>query len=114
MSETMKTIFMFLLLVGALLLVLRITGWKMKKAADSIVADLKKQKAFDPASALALPYSKADLFHVGLRDYRPKALAVLVRQDVVRVQEEGKYYLREGYALNISGHSAHGEEDSNT
>ncbi|MHB8829888.1 MAG: hypothetical protein ACYC6Q_10225 [Syntrophales bacterium] len=112
MSETMKTIFMFLLLFGVLIVVLRIAGWKMKKAADAIVEDLKKQNALDPASAVELPYSKADLFHLGLRDYRPKALAALVGQDVVRVREDGKYYLRQAPAINISGASAADSEKS--
>ena len=106
MSETMKTIFMFLLLIGALIIVLRIAGWKMKKAAEAIVEDLKKKNALDPVSAVELPYSKADLFHLGLRDYRPKALAALVGQDVVRVLEDGKYYLHQAPAINISGASA--------
>jgi len=106
MSETVKTIFMFLLLFGVLIIVLRITGWKMKKAADAIVEDLNKQSALDPASAVELPYSKADFFHLGLRDYRPKALAALVGQDVVRVLENGKYYLRQASAINISRTSA--------
>ncbi|MCK9363168.1 MAG: hypothetical protein M0P74_06165 [Syntrophales bacterium] len=111
MAETVKTIFMFLLLIAALILILRVTGWKMKRAADAIVADLRKKQAFDPASARELPYSKVELFHVGLRDYRPKALSALVRQDVVRMIEGGKYYLREGQASGISGEAAPGEKD---
>ncbi|MBW6486156.1 MAG: hypothetical protein K0B01_08430 [Syntrophobacterales bacterium] len=110
MAETIKTIFMSLLLIAVLILILRITGWKMKRAADAIVADLRKQQAFDPASARELPYSKVELFHVGLRDYRPKALAALVRQDVVRI-EGGKYYLNEGQAAGISGAAAPGARD---
>jgi len=111
MAETVKTIFMSILLVGALFLILRITAWQVKRAADAVVADLRRQKAFDPASAVKLPYSKGELFHVGLRDYRPRALAALVRQDIVRMLEEGKYYLREGQALNISGEAAPGKKD---
>ncbi len=95
MSEIMKTFFMFIILIGALILVLRIAGWKIKKAADAIVMDLKKQKAFDTVSAVQLTYSKQSPFHMGLRDYRPKALELLVKQDVVRALAEGKYYLRE-------------------
>jgi hypothetical protein len=99
MSETVKTLFMFLMLVAALLLVLRITGWKMKKAANAIIEDLRMQGALDPASAVELPYSKEDFFRVGVRDYRPKALAALVTQDIIRIHEGKKYYLREGHTL---------------
>jgi hypothetical protein len=99
MSETMNTFFMFIILIGALFLVLRITGWKIKKTAAAIIVDLKKQKAFDPASAVQLPYNKQSPFHIGLRDYRPKALELLVKQDIVRMLAGGKYYLREGFNI---------------
>jgi hypothetical protein len=95
MPEAIKTVAMFIVLLGVLILVLRIAGWKIKKAADAIITDLKKQGAFDPASAVPLPYSKASSFHIGLRDYRPKALELLVKQDIVRALAESKYYLRE-------------------
>ena len=94
MSETIKIFFMFILLIAVLILVLRIAGWKLKSAADTIMKDLKKQKAFDPVSAVRLPYSKGTPFHLGLKDYRPKALELLIRQNLVQVLPEGKYYLR--------------------
>jgi hypothetical protein len=37
-----------------------------------------------------------------LKDYRPKALEELVKHDVVRMVEEGRYYLREGHQLSTS------------
>ena len=100
MSETMKTILLLLLTVGAFFFALRIAGWKMKRASDFILRDLKEKKAFDPASAVALPYSKTSMFHIGMRDYRPKALNALVNHDDIRVVEGGRYYLREGHKLN--------------
>ena len=66
MSETIKTILLIFFVIGALFFALRITGWKMKKAADFIIRDLKLKKAFDPASAVELSYAKGRLLHVGL------------------------------------------------
>ena len=106
MSETMKILLMVLFTIGALILTFRIAGWKMKKAGDFILRDLKKKKAFDPVSAVELPYCKASLFHVGLRDYRPKALNALVENGSVRVLEGGRYYLREGHKLTGTGGGA--------
>jgi hypothetical protein len=103
MSETMKIIFMALLVVGVFMITLRVAGWKMKRAGDFILRDLKKKKAFDPASAVELPYCKASLFHIGLRDYRPKALNALVGMGAVRLLEGGRYYLREGHKLTGTG-----------
>jgi|APLow6443716910_1056828.scaffolds.fasta_scaffold1132082_1 hypothetical protein len=100
MSETLKTILFILLVIGALFLAFRITGWKMKKAGDFIIRDLKEKKAFDPASAVELPYSKSSMLAVGLRNYRPHALQELIKQDVVRMLEGGRYYLREGHRID--------------
>lgn len=100
MSETMKTFLLLLLTIGAFFFAFRVAGWRMKKACDFILRDLRERKAFDPASAAELPYCKTSMFHIGLRDYRPKALAELVKHDAVRVQEGGRYYLRESHKLN--------------
>lgn len=99
MSETVKTVLMIFVAIGALLLALRIAGWKMKRASDFIIADLKAKKAFDPSSAVELPYTKTQLINIGLRDYRPKALEELIRLDVVRMLEGGRFYLKEGHVL---------------
>jgi hypothetical protein len=96
MFETLMTILMIFVFIGALLLAMRISGWKMKTACDTIILDLKHKKAFDPASAVELPYVQGQLVNIGLRDYRPKALEELLKQDVVRMLEEGRYYLRGG------------------
>ncbi len=106
MSETMKILLMVLLTIGALIITFRIAGWKMKKASDFILRDLKAKKAFDPVSAVELPYCKSSLFHVGLRDYRPKALNALVEHGDVRMLEGGRYYLREGHKLTGTGGGA--------
>ncbi len=99
MSETFKIIVMLIFAVGAIILSLRIAGWKVKKACDMIIRDLKEKKALDPASAVELPYAKSPLINIGLRDYRPRALEELVKCDTVRMQEGGRYYLREGHQL---------------
>lgn len=96
MSETFNTILMIFVFIGVLVLVMRISGWKMQKACDAIILDLKAKKALDPASAVELPYAAGQLINIGLRDYRPKALEELLKQDVVRMLNGGRYYLHEG------------------
>jgi hypothetical protein len=106
MSETMKTLLMLLITLGAFIFALRLAGWRMKKACDFIIRDLKEKKAFDPASAVELPYCKDSLFHVGLRNYRPRALNTLVKHDVIREVADGRYFLREGHKLTGTGDGA--------
>jgi hypothetical protein len=99
MPETIKIVLMILFVIGALFLMLRITGWKMKRACDYIIRDLKEKKAFDPASSVALPYTKSPMINF-VRDYRPRALEELQKNDVIRLLEGGRYYLREGHKLS--------------
>lgn len=103
MSETIKIVFMVLLTIGAFIISRRIAGWKMNKAGEFIIRDLKEKKAFDAESAVELPYCKNRMFRLGLRDYRPRAMEQLVKHDVVRMLEGGKYFLCEGRNLSEKG-----------
>jgi len=94
MTEIIPTILWILLVFGGLYLAFRITGWRMKRAGDFIISDLEKKNAFDPSSAVELPYAKSPLLRLGLRDFRPAALQELIKQDVVRILEGERYYLR--------------------
>jgi hypothetical protein len=95
MSPNMKTLLMVLITIAAFILANIFAGRRMKRAADFIVRDLKAKMAFDPASAVVLPYSKGTAFRIGLKDYRPGALQQLVKYDVIRQLEGGRYYLRD-------------------
>jgi hypothetical protein len=107
MSETVKLVFMILLTIGAFILSRRFAGWKMNKAVEFIIRDLKEKKAFDAASAVVLPYCKNRMFRFGLRDYRPRAMQQLVKHDMVRMLEGERYYLCEGRKLSEKDDSAY-------
>ncbi len=97
MSQNIKTLLVVLLTIAAFFLATLLAGWRLKKACDFVIRDLKEKKAFDPASAVPLPYSKGTAFRIGLKDYRPGAVQQLVKRDIVRSLEGGRYYLRDGY-----------------
>lgn len=96
MSETVKIVLMVLLALGALIISRWINGWQMKRAGASIIQDLEKKRAFDPESAVELPYCRDRVFRLGLKDYRPRMVKQLIAYDVVRMHAGEKYYLREG------------------
>jgi len=100
MPEALKILIMIAVIVAVLYLALRIAGWQMRKACDFIIEDLRTREALDPSSAVTVTCASNPLLRIGLRDYRPRALEYLVQQDVVRVLEGGRYYLREGYKLD--------------
>lgn len=95
MPEILKIIFMILLVIGGIFLSLYITGLRMRKAAEFIMQDLREKKAVDATSAVALSYAKGSLLNFGLRDYRPQALQELLKQGVVQIQEDGRYFLQQ-------------------
>jgi hypothetical protein len=100
MSETMKTVLVVLILIGAFIITFRIAAWKTKKACESILRDLQEKKAFDPESAVELSYAKSSIFRMGMRDYRPKALTALIKFDHIRVVDGNRFYLRDGQNLH--------------
>ena len=94
MSETVQIIIGLILLVGVYIFTQAIVGWRIRRTSRSILRDLDYKKAFDPAAAIELPYAKRNIFKIGLRDFRPKAVSALVQADVVGMTAAGKYYLK--------------------
>ena len=93
MSETFQIALGIGFLLCLIILSRRFMAWRIRRAFFMIVEDLKQREAFNPQSAVDLPYAKSRLFRVGLRDYRPMAMKQLIIEDVVGLTPEGKYYL---------------------
>lgn len=67
---------------------------RIRSACNVVIKDLKRRNAFDEASAVELPYGKKNYFHIGLRDFRPKAVQSLLEGGVVGKTENEKFYLK--------------------
>jgi hypothetical protein len=93
-TETVQILISLLLLFLVFILTRYGVVLMMKRASRQIIADLEKQGATDPASAVDLPYAKSRMFRIGLRDYRPKTLQGMVQAGVVGTTSDGRYYLR--------------------
>jgi hypothetical protein len=94
MSETTQIFVGIILLIGVFILTQAVVGYRIKRAARRIVRDLDIKKAYAPESAAELPYAKANLFRIGLRDFRPKAVDALVQGGIVGRTATGKYFLK--------------------
>jgi hypothetical protein len=94
MSETAQIIIGILLLVGVYIFTQMVVGYRIKRAARGVVRDLDLKKAYNPESAIELPYAKTSLFRIGLRDFRPKALEALIQGAIVGKTVTGTYYLK--------------------
>ena len=93
MPQTLELIISILLLGAALILSRQYHAWKIKKAYLRIIEDLKSQQAFNPESAIVLPYANRPILRIGLRDHRPAALKSLVSESIVGITEDRRYYL---------------------
>jgi hypothetical protein len=93
MSETAQIIIGIILLVGVYIFTQMVVGYRIKRAARGIVRDLGFKKAYSAESAIELPYAKSNLFRIGLRDFRPKAVSALVQGGIIAQTATGKYFL---------------------
>ena len=96
MSETTQIVLGVIFLIVVYILTRFGIASRMKKTAERIIRDIKRQDAIDPASAVDLPYKKPSFFHIGMRDYGHKALESLVQDGTVGKTDAGKYYLKKG------------------
>lgn len=94
MDEAAKIILWICILVLVYILARRVQTWRVKRAYFAIINELKQREAFDPRSAIHLPWAKRTLFRFGTRDYRPRALDYLVLSNVVGTTDDGRYYLK--------------------
>jgi hypothetical protein len=93
MSETTQFIWGICLLAVVYVLTRRYHTWRMGRAYRLIIQDLRHKGAFDPSSAVRLPYVTQSMFRVGMKDYRPKALEYLLTNSIIGMTESGGYYL---------------------
>jgi hypothetical protein len=68
--------------------------WRIKRAGRQIINDLERLGALGPDSAVELPYLKKQLFHIGMRDFKPTAMQSVLEQGIVGRTGAGKYYLK--------------------
>ena len=63
-----------------------------------VLEDLRQKGAFNPNSAVDLPYAKTSIaktiLKLKMKDFRPKAIEHLLIQHVVGITEIGRYYLK--------------------
>ena len=95
MSETTQFILAIIFLLGVYILSRFYVVWRMRRTCAFIIQDLKSSAAFDSDSAVELVYAKSNLFRVGMRNYKSKALGTMLQGGVVRKTADGNFYLHE-------------------
>src|SRR4030042_6218713 len=93
MPESMQIVIGIITLLLVYLLAMLGTGWWTKQICLAIIRELEEKGAVDAISAIDLPYTKVNYIKIGYRDYRPKALEMLLLSEVVYKTLAGRYYL---------------------
>jgi uncharacterized membrane protein YedE/YeeE len=94
---------LFILLLAGMFFIPR---WLMRRAARQVVGIFRKQNAVDKASAKTIdelglrPPSFVQRM-MQRRDYKPQALTILVQAKIVKITEDGRYYLCEETLASI-------------
>ena len=81
-------------LVGCFILTRYLVAWQIKRATGMIIHDLESQEAFDPLTAVDLPYTKQNPLRIGMRNYPAKAIEYMIYEGVVGKTASDKYYLK--------------------
>lgn len=100
MSESTQILLAFGFMLAMYLVSRSIAARKLQKVSEFIIKELESQQAFDPVTAVELPYSKPSLIRLGMRDYNYKALEYMLSEEVIVKTAQGRYFLK-GYRKRI-------------
>jgi hypothetical protein len=70
-----------------------IGGVAVQKTCLKIIAGLEEARAFKEARAMKIQDERKNIFRVGTKNIRPKALNLLIADGLVIKTNNGKYYL---------------------
>ena len=94
------TLLLILLVVAALLVMIFVPRWLMKRAFAKVIQTFREQNAINEKNAKTIDElgltPKAMLERMWQRrDYKPRALQLLMSANIVQMTEDGKLYLSE-------------------
>jgi len=107
MSESTRAIIL-LILILILLLAVAFYGstFLMRRALKTVIKRFQDNNALTPATAKTveeLGLARRGFFHIqAFRDYKPAALDLLVRYDIVQITEDNKVFLLEENLTKIN------------
>lgn len=94
MSDAVSVAMWLGVLLAAYILTRKIGIWRAVSAGKSIIGELKRRGAHDPASAVELPDARRNMLRPGIRSFRPEGLRMLLIDDIVAMTPDERYYLK--------------------
>jgi hypothetical protein len=93
MPVYLQIILLFAAFIVFVLTAMYLTGLGLRRVCFKIIADLEEARAFSEKKAMKLQDERKNFFRVGTKNLRPKALNVLIADQLVIKTGDGKYYL---------------------
>ena len=101
MPVYLQIILLIVAIINFYFLLLLIAGWGIRRYCFQIIAEMEEQRAFSAGSAVNLPDTRGNFFKMGLGNYRPKALQILLADKIVVKTGSSKYYLEKDKLANV-------------
>jgi hypothetical protein len=93
MPVYLQIILLVVVLVGIVILMLYMGGLAVQRTCFKIIAEMEEARAFKEARAVEIQDERKNIFRVGVKNIRPKALNLLIADGLVIKTNNGKYYL---------------------
>jgi hypothetical protein len=103
-ADILLVLLLFLIMISSIIF---LPAWMIRRNTRKVIAIFRKNNAIDiknakTASELGIT-PRSFLENIGrLRDYKPKVLELLIKNNVVNVTEEGKLYITDESVANIT------------
>ena len=89
-AQIILLIFAFVVFV---FLAMYLSGLGMRRLCLKIIAEMEEARAFSEKRAIKLQDERRNIFRVGTKNLRPRALNVLLSEGLAIKAPNGKYYL---------------------
>lgn len=93
MTLPLQIILLVVVFIAIILIMLYVGGLAVQKTCLKIIAEMEEARAFKEARAVAIQDERKNIFRVGTKNIRPKALNLLIADGLVIKTNNGKYYL---------------------
>ncbi|MBS3810117.1 MAG: hypothetical protein KGY38_08190 [Desulfobacterales bacterium] len=99
MSEAGPIILLVMILFAVYFLVRTVKTWRAGRACRDIIRELETRGAYDSESAVDLNGVQRNLWSIGVRNFRPEGMQMLLLNGLVEITRDGKYYLKDKQVL---------------
>ena len=89
----LQIILLVAVFAAIVILFLYMGGLAVQKTCLKIIAEMEEARAFKEGRAVEIQDERKNVFRVGVKNIRPKALNMLIADGLVIKTNNGKYYL---------------------